>query len=276
MVATPIGNLEDMTLRALRVLKEVDLIAAEDTRHSRQLLNHFDIHTPLISYYREKEVERAEELVQRMLAGESIALVTDAGTPAISDPGAVLVRMARASGIPVVPVPGPCALTTALSAAGMEEGSFLFLGFPPAKKGQRQKLLATFTETPCPLVFYESPHRIAALLADILLVLGDREVFWARELTKMHEEFQVGTVAQLLARATNGQRNRGEFVLVVQPGKGQQAQGENLEELLSWYQHNTELSLKDVSCRIARDLGLSRSVVYQKALWVWAVSKDKS
>jgi len=276
VVATPIGNLEDMTLRALRVLREVDLIAAEDTRHTRQLLNHFDIQTPLVSYYREKEAERAEELAPRMLAGESVALVTDAGTPAISDPGAVLVRMARASGITVVPVPGPSALTTALSAAGMADGSFLFLGFPPARKGQRQKLLASLAETPWPLVFYESPHRIAAFLADILLVLGDREAFWARELTKMYEDLQAGAITQLLERVASGSKTRGEFVLVVQPGKKQEARGENLEELLSWYRRNTELSLKDVSQRIARDLGLSRSVVYQKALGVWADSQEQS
>ncbi len=275
VVATPIGNLEDITLRALRILKEVDLIAAEDTRHSRQLLNHFDIHTPLISYYREKEAERSEELVQRMLAGETIALVTDAGTPGISDPGAVLVQKARAVGVPVVPLPGPSALATALSAAGITDGSFLFLGFPPAKKGQRQKLLSTFKETPWALIFYESPHRIDALLADVLEILGDRQAFWARELTKIHEDLQAGSISQLLALAT-GRRNRGEFVLIIQPGFCQQVQGENLEEILLWYQQNTELSLKDVSGRIAKDLGLSRSDVYQKALKVWAATNEES
>jgi 16S rRNA (cytidine1402-2'-O)-methyltransferase len=275
VVATPIGNLEDITLRALRILKEVDLIAAEDTRHSRQLLNHFDIHTPLISYYREKEAERSEELVQRMLAGETIALVTDAGTPGISDPGAVLVQKARTVGVPVVPLPGPSALATALSAAGITDGSFLFLGFPPAKKGQRQKLLSTLKETPWALIFYESPHRIDALLADVLEILGDRQAFWARELTKIHEDLQAGSISQLLALAT-GRRNRGEFVLIIQPGFCQQVQGENLEEILLWYQQNSELSLKDVSGRIAKDLGLSRSDVYQKALKVWAATNEES
>jgi 16S rRNA (cytidine1402-2'-O)-methyltransferase len=275
MVATPIGNLEDITLRALRILKEVDLIAAEDTRHTRQLLNHFDIHTPLISYYREKEAERSDELVQRLLAGDTIALVTDAGTPGISDPGAVLVKAARLAGITIIPLPGPSALTTALSAAGITDSSFLFLGFPPARKGERQKFLSTVVEAPWALVLYESPHRIEALLADVLAVLGDRQAFWARELTKVYEDLQAGSISQLLALAT-GRKNRGEFVLIIQPGTIQQATGENLEEILLWYQQNTELSLKDVSQRVAKDLGLSRSHVYQKALELWAANTQES
>jgi len=276
VVATPIGNLEDITLRALRILKEVDLIAAEDTRHTKQLLNHFDIHTPLISYYREKEAERSEELVQKLLAGETIALVSDAGTPGISDPGAVLVKKAREAGVTIVPLPGPSALTAALSAAGIVDGTFLFLGFPPAKKGQRQKLLSAFVETPWALVFYESPHRIDALLADVLAVLGDRQAFWARELSKLYEDLQAGSISQLLALAT-GKKNRGEFVLIIQPGSSrQQAIGENVEEILLWYKENTELSLKDVSRQVAKDLGLSRSDIYQKALEVWAVTNEES
>jgi len=276
VVATPIGNLEDITLRALRILKEVDLIAAEDTRHTKQLLNHFDIHTPLISYYREKEAERSEELVQKLLAGDTVALVSDAGTPGISDPGAVLVKKAREAGITIVPLPGPSALTTALSAAGLTDGTFLFLGFPPARKGQRQKLLSTFVEAPWALVFYESPHRIDALLADVLAILGDRQAFWARELSKLYEDLQAGSISQLLELAT-GKKNRGEFVLIIQPGSSrQQATGENVEEILLWYKENTELSLKDVSRRIAKDLGLSRSDVYQKALEVWAETKEES
>ncbi len=276
VVATPIGNLEDITLRALRILKEVDLVAAEDTRHTKQLLNHFDIHTPLISYYREKEAERSEELVQKLLAGETIALVSDAGTPGISDPGAVLVKKAREAGVTIVPLPGPSALTAALSAAGLVDGTFLFLGFPPAKKGQRQKLLSTFVEAPWALVFYESPHRIDALLADVLAILGDRQAFWARELSKLYEDLQAGSISQLLALAT-GKKNRGEFVLIIQPGSGQQqATGENVEEILLWYKENTELSLKDVSRRIAKDLGISRSDIYQKALEVWAMTTEES
>jgi len=275
IVATPIGNLEDITLRALRTLKEVDLIAAEDTRHTRQLLNHFDIHTPLISYYREKEAERSDELIQRLLAGTTVALVSDAGTPGISDPGAVLVQKAMAAGITVVPVPGPSALTAALSVAGIIDGAFLFLGFAPAKKGQRQKFLSDFVEVPWSLILYESPHRIQALLVDVLEVLGDRQVFWARELTKLHEDLRMGSVSRLLEHAS-GQRSRGEFVLIIQPGVQQQVKGGDLEETLLWYQQHTEFSLKDASRRIAKDLGLSRSEVYQKALEVWSSTQEKS
>jgi len=275
VVATPIGNLEDITLRALRTLKEVDLIAAEDTRHTRQLLNHFEIHTPLISYYREKEAERSDELVHKMLSGVTIALVSDAGTPGISDPGAMLVQKARGAGIVIVPVPGPSALTAALSAAGIAESAFLFLGFAPPKKGQRQKFLSTFVESPWSLVLYESPHRIQGLLMDVLEILGDRQAFWGRELTKLYEDLQAGTISQLLERAST-QRNRGEFVLIIGPGVCRQVTGDDLEETLLWYQKNTEFSLKDVSQRVAKDLGLSRSDVYQKALQVWAASKDNS
>ena len=275
VVATPIGNLEDITLRALRTLKEVDLIAAEDTRHTRQLLNHFEIHTPLISYYREKEAERSDELVHKMLSGVTIALVSDAGTPGISDPGAMLVQKARGAGIVIVPVPGPSALTAALSAAGIAESAFLFLGFAPPKKGQRQKFLSTFVESPWSLVLYESPHRIQGLLMDVLEILGDRQAFWGRELTKLYEDLQAGTISQLLERASS-QRNRGEFVLIIGPGVCRQVTGDDLEETLLWYQKNTEFSLKDVSQRVAKDLGLSRSDVYQKALQVWAASKDNS
>ena len=275
MVATPIGNLEDITLRALRILKEVDLIAAEDTRHTKQLLNHFDIHTPLISYYREKEAERSEELVQKMLAGETIALVSDAGTPGISDPGAVLVKKARTAGITIVPLPGPSALTAALSAAGITDGTFLFLGFPPARKGQRQKLLSSFVDSSWSLVFYESPHRIQAFLADVLAILGDRQAFWGRELTKLYEDLQEGPVSHLLELAST-KKNRGEFVLIIHPGSSQQVTGESVEDILLWYKENTELSLKDVSRRVAKDLGVSRSNVYQMALELWAVSKEES
>ncbi|MBA3007341.1 MAG: 16S rRNA (cytidine(1402)-2'-O)-methyltransferase [Proteobacteria bacterium] len=276
VVATPIGNLEDITLRALRILQEVDLIAAEDTRHTKHLLNHFEIHTPLISYYREKEAERSEELVQKLLSGETIALVSDAGTPGISDPGAVLVKKARTAGITIVPLPGPSALTAALSAAGITDGSFLFLGFPPSKKGQRQKLLSSFVEAPWALVFYESPHRIQALLVDVLATLGDRQAFWARELSKVYEDLQAGSISQLLELAT-GKKNRGEFVLIVHPASTQQqATGKNVEEILLWYKENTELSLKDVSHRIANDLGISRSNVYQMALELWAATKEES
>ncbi len=273
IAATPIGNLEDITLRCLRILKEVDLIAAEDTRHTRKLLTHFDIQTPLISYYREKEAERSQQLVQRLLNGESIALVSDAGTPGISDPGAVLVTEARKAGVVVVPLPGASALSTALSAAGLSHPHFLFLGFPPSKKSQRRTLLTSLCNAPYPVVFYESPRRIQSLLSDILSTMGDRQAFWGRELTKLHEDLQAGSVSSLLELAS-GEKNRGEFVLVIEPGEALKVEGDNLSELLCWYRDNTSMSLKDVSRKLAADLGLSRSKVYQEALAIYQQEKD--
>jgi 16S rRNA (cytidine1402-2'-O)-methyltransferase len=268
ITATPIGNLEDITLRALRILKEVDVIAAEDTRHTRKLLTHFEITTPLISYYREREQERSVQLVNRIIAGESVALVSDAGTPGISDPGAVLVTLAHKRGLNIVPVPGPSALATALSVSGVTDSSFLFLGFAPSKKSQRKTLLTSLSDHPHPIVFYESPRRIQSLLTDILQIMGDRNGFWARELTKTHEDLQVGTIRELLDVASS-RNNRGEFVLIVHPGKLIKAEGNNVEELLTWYRDNTSLTLKDVSRKIASDLGLSRSAVYQNALIIY-------
>lgn len=268
VAATPIGNLEDITLRCLRVLQEVDLIAAEDTRHTRKLLTHFEISTPLVSYYRENEVQRSPQLLQRLMAGESIALVSDAGTPGISDPGAVLVARAHEAGIRIVPLPGASAIPTVLSAAGILNPHFLFLGFAPSKKSQRRTLLTSLSDAPWSLIFYESPRRIEGLLADILLIMGDRKALWGRELTKTHEELKKGSISSLLEQAS-AKTNRGEFVLVVEPGTTIKAEGENLQELLLWYRDNTSLSLKDVSRKLASDLGLSRSTVYQEALGIY-------
>ncbi len=268
IAATPIGNLEDITLRCLRVLKEVDLIAAEDTRHTRKLLTHFEISTPMVSYYREKEAERSVRLIQRLLAGEDIALVSDAGTPGISDPGAVLVAAAHKAHITVVPLPGPSAITTALSAAGISNPHFLFLGFAPSKKSQRRALLTSLVDSPWPLVFYESPRRIEGLLRDILNIMGDRSSFWGRELSKSYEDLKKESISVLLEHASS-QNNRGEFVLVVEPGTILKAEGENLQELLCWYRDNSSLSLKDVSRKISSDLGLSRSQVYKEALTIY-------
>ncbi|MDK9707397.1 MAG: 16S rRNA (cytidine(1402)-2'-O)-methyltransferase [Desulforhopalus sp.] len=268
IVPTPIGNLEDITLRALRILKEVDVIAAEDTRHTRNLLNHFGIATPLISYYREKEAERSEEILLRLQEGKNVALVSDAGTPAISDPGAVVVRRAHDLGLTVVPLPGASALTTALSGSGITSTGFLFLGFLPAKSGQRRKALSAVAACEYPVVFYESPHRIDDFLADALEILGERQAFWARELTKSFEDLQSGTLADLLAKSKEG-RNRGEFVVIICPGGKEEVQGQTVEELILWYRDNSELSLKDASRKLSSDLGLPRSQVYQLALDLW-------
>lgn len=268
IVPTPIGNLEDITLRSLRILKEVDLIAAEDTRHTKRLLNHFEINTPLISYYREKEVERSEEILSRLQEGQNIALVSDAGTPCISDPGAIVVQLLLENGLNVVPLPGPSALTTALSGSGMTSSGFLFVGFLPSKKGQRRKLLTSLAASEYPIVLYESPHRIDSLLNDAFEVFGERRSFWARELTKTFEDLQHGTLSSLLAKSREG-KNRGEFVLIIWPGVQEEVKGQTVEELILWYRDNSDLSLKDVSRRLASDLGISRSQIYQQALSLW-------
>jgi len=275
IVATPIGNLEDITLRAIRILREVDLIAAEDTRHTKKLLNHLGIRTPLISYYREKEQERGTVIIERLQNGENVALVSDAGTPAISDPGAILVQLAHEANIPVSPVPGASALGAAISCSGFTEGYFLFLGFPPAKSSQRRKLLTSLTHLEYPLVFYEAPRRVATFLQEALEILGDRETLWARELTKTYEELRKGLLSELL-RECSSENSRGEFVLVIGPGRQEKATGDNLTELLVWYRDHSELSMKDACRKLAQDLGLSRSLVYQQALGIWKAGKTSS
>ena len=271
IVPTPIGNLEDITLRALRILKEVDLIAAEDTRHSKKLLNHFGISTHLISYYREKEAEKSVHLIKMIKEGKNIALISDAGTPGISDPGAILVKNAHSESVTVIPLPGPSAVTTAMSASGYTGSGFLFIGFPPSKKGQRQKLLSSLVNSEYPIVFYESPRRVEAFLQEALNTYGEREAFWAREITKSYEDLEAGRLSDLLEKSKTGQI-RGEFVLIICPGQKDEVQGETIEELICWYRDNSELSLKDVSKKLAADLGVSKSVVYQQALSLW---KDK-
>jgi len=214
VVATPIGNLEDVTLRALRVLREVDLVACEDTRRTRALLTHFDIHKPTVSYYEHNKLARGRELLRELAGGRSIALVTDAGTPGISDPGILLVREARAHGVPVVPVPGPSALVTALSAAGLPADRFVFDGFLPVKPGKRLNRLKALRALETTVVLYESPHRIIATLGAIGEVYGEVELVVARELTKQFEEIVTATTAAHLVRLAASEP-RGEFTLVI-------------------------------------------------------------
>src|SRR5437762_13125271 len=195
LVATPIGNLEDITLRALRVLDQADLIACEDTRQTQKLLNYFGIRKRMISYHEHNEIGRTQELLGDLQQGARIALVSDAGMPGISDPGSIIIREALQRGIPVVPVPGPSALTTALVASGLETSSFRFFGFLPAKSGQRRTFLEQLKTVPETLVFYEAPHRMVETLQDLFIALGPaRRVVIARELSKVHEEFLRGTV----------------------------------------------------------------------------------
>ena len=214
LVATPIGNLEDITLRALRVLRECDVVAAEDTRRTGQLLKHFGIEKPLVSCFAFNEARRSEEILERLRRGERIALVTDAGSPGISDPGERVVRAARAAGLRVEPVPGPCALVAALTASGLPTDEFHFLGFLPHKSGQRRRQLEALQQVPGTLVLYESPYRIEKLLGELNAVFPTRTIVLARELTKKFEEFSSGLPAELLALATR-KTMKGEFVVLI-------------------------------------------------------------
>src|SRR5215471_2789987 len=211
IVATPIGNLNDISSRALQTLRDVDVIACEDTRQTVKLLNHFGIQKHMTSYHEFNEEQKAAELADQLAGTATIALVSDAGTPAIADPGYRLVRLCRQRGIPVVPIPGPNAAIAALAASGLPSAEFMFLGFLPSKKNARREKLAAIAKIACTLVFYEAPHRIAASLEDIQELLGDREVCLAREVTKIHEEFLFGKIS-----AVRQQVNAlGEFVIVV-------------------------------------------------------------
>lgn len=221
LCATPIGNLEDITYRVVRLLREVSLIAAEDTRHTRKLLAHFDIHTPLTAYHEHNKQVKGPELIGRLLAGEDIALVSDAGMPGISDPGADLVRLALAAGVTVVPVPGPNAALTALVASGLDTTTFTFVGFLPKTNKKRREWLAALASLPHTLIFYEAPHRLIATLNELREFLGDRPAVAGRELTKKFEEFVRGTLTSLLAHYQSHEP-RGEFTLIV-AGAGESA-----------------------------------------------------
>ncbi|MFB3884683.1 MAG: 16S rRNA (cytidine(1402)-2'-O)-methyltransferase [Thermodesulfobacteriota bacterium] len=214
IVSTPIGNLEDITLRALRILKEVDWVAAEDTRHTGLLLKHFGIQKPMTSYFEGNEMKKREWILSRLRQGDRIALVSDAGTPGISDPGFRLIRMAIENRIPVVPVPGPSAVIASLSVSGLPTDAFLFKGFLPHKSKRRKDLLKELEETRETLIFYESPHRLNETLRDILDILGDREIVLTRELTKMYEEILRGKVSEI--RNQVGERKwKGEITLII-------------------------------------------------------------
>lgn len=216
LVATPIGNLEDITLRALRVLRECDVVAAEDTRRTGQLLKHFGVSKPLLSYFQFNEAKRSEEIIERLRRGEKVALVTDAGSPGISDPGERVVKAAVAAGLRVEAVPGPCALVAALTASGLPTDEFHFVGFLPHKSGQRRKRLESLQGVAATLVLYESPHRIEKLLAELAALYPDRDLVLARELTKKFEEFLRGKPAEILAVASR-RTLKGEFVVLVSP-----------------------------------------------------------
>lgn len=258
LCATPIGNLDDMTFRAVETLKSVDFIAAEDTRHTRKLLTHFDIHTPLIHYDENNKSTVGRKIIERLIGGESAACVTDAGTPAISDPGADLVRLALEHNIKVVPIPGACAAINALIASGLETGSFIFVGFLPNKNfSDRLQSLKDRRET---LIFYEAPHRLSRTLEKLFEAFGARRVTLARELTKIHEEFIRGRLGSIAIDAP-----RGEFVIVVE-GAGEPTVEEIIDsDVLMFYNRLIDdgVERKDAMRRTAKQFGLSRRDVYQ-------------
>mgnify|MGYP003575238307 CR=1 FL=1 len=265
VVATPIGNLDDITLRALRILKEVDLIAAEDTRHTRNLLHHYDIRAPLTSYHEHNEKIEAAKLVEKLERGEKIALVSDAGTPAISDPGYRLVVEALRRGIQVIPLPGPAAVTAVLSASGLPTDRFVFVGFLPAKKQERETRLQSLRGEARTMVFYEAPHRLPASLADMLRILGDRQVVVAREVSKIHEEYLRGTMAEVISQL--GERDvRGEITVVVHGSSGEPSVSE--EELKAEIQRLVDdgVGVKQISELLGMRHGLAKREVYQLAL----------
>lgn len=268
VVATPIGNLQDITLRALEVLKAVDVIAAEDTRHTAGLLSHFAIQKKLVAVHEHNEHKAAEALLQRLQAGESIALVTDAGTPGISDPGAVVVDHLRDAGIVVVPIPGASAVIAALSAAGIAVNGFTFHGFLPASGAQRRKVLESFKAMPQTLVFYEAPHRVLESVADMAKVLGgERRLTIARELTKTFETFHRGPLSEAVAwLESDPNQQRGEFVLLVEPAPAVEVAGigEDAERVLKSLL--AELPLKQAVKLATEITGLKKNALYERAL----------
>jgi len=262
VVSTPIGNLEDITMRAVRILKEVALIACEDTRQTRKLLDHYGIATKAISYHDHNEQPRSAELVERLQAGESIALVSDAGTPLISDPGYRLVTAAIAAGIPVVPIPGASAALGALAAAGLATDAFRFCGFLPPKSGQRRKVLEAVRGEDCTLIFYEAPHRILEALADVEAVYGSRPVVVARELTKLHEEFLRGSAAEVRAALASRAAVKGEITLLI--GKGaDEVPSLPIEEAVEALEQQG-VPRMDAIKQVARERGLSKRDVYKQ------------
>ena len=266
LVATPIGNLEDITIRALNVLRNVDIIAAEDTRHTLGLLNHFEISKPLISYYKQNEKNKSELLINKLLEGKDIAVVSDAGTPGISDPGEEIVKCAIENNIEIIPIPGACAFVNALIASGMNTREFLFIGFLSAiKKDKKEKLEEIKYETRT-IILYEAPHKLKGTLEVILQILGNRKIVLARELTKIHEEFIRGYVEDILE---NIDEIKGEFVVLIEGNSESQKDVElsnlnnkSLEEHYQFYE-NQGIDKKEIIKRIAKDRNVNKNEIYK-------------
>ena len=269
LVATPIGNLEDITLRALRVLKEVDLIACEDTRQTQKLLSHYGIQTRTVSYHEHNEMTKAAELIVDLESGAKIALVTDAGMPGISDPGFRLIALAIRHHVPVVPIPGASAFLAALVASGLPTDSFRFSGFLPAKSGQRRKLLESVRESPRTQVFYEAPHRLLATLADVVEVLGsERHVVVAREVTKLHEEFLRGRAKEILEQLKSRGEVKGEITLLIakpetrdlRPETSNVTVAQRVKQIMSEDKVDEKSALK----KVAKERGIGKSEAYRE------------
>ncbi len=266
IVATPIGNLEDITFRAIKILKEADIIAAEDTRHTLQLLNHFEISKPLISYYKQIEEEKSDTLLDKIEAGKNIALVSDAGTPGISDPGAVIIKKAIERNINIVPVPGACAAINALICSGMSTDEFCFLGFLPVNTTEKRKKLEENEYETKTLIFYEAPHKLIKTLETMLEVLGDRNIVLCKELTKIHENFERGKISDILKEI---EEPKGEYVIIVQGADRSRQEKEaeerknlTLEEHYLYYEKQG-LEKKEIIKQIAKERGVSKNVIYQ-------------
>lgn len=272
LCATPIGNLEDMTFRAVRILKEVDVIAAEDTRNSVKLLNHFDIHTPMTSYHEFNKIDKGQYLVKRLLEGENIALITDAGMPGISDPGEELVRMCRDAGVPVTAVPGACACVTALVISGRPTRRFCFEAFLPTDKKERRAVLEELKTETCTSIIYEAPHRLVKTLQELLNELGDRKITVCKELTKKHETgFETTLKEAVLYYEQN--EPRGEYVLVLEGCSRQQMEQEaqdawkemSLGDHMKLYEEQG-MNRKDAMKQVAKDRGVGKREIYQALL----------
>ncbi|MDD4600091.1 Ribosomal RNA small subunit methyltransferase I [bioreactor metagenome] len=268
LCATPIGNLEDITFRVLNVLKQVDVIGAEDTRHTLKLLNHFEIHTPMISYHEHNKADRGPELVERLRSGQDVAIVSDAGMPGISDPGSDLVQLALEAGIKVTPLPGANAALAGLVCSGLDTRMFTFIGFLPKTTKKRRELISTLATNPYTLIFYESPHRLKATLAELAAGLGDRQAAAGRELTKKFEEFVRGSLTKLQEHFAMHQP-RGEFTLII-AGTGEEKapvpsdeedQSSPLEAVLNLVAQGT--NKKDAIRMVALKRGISKREVYQ-------------
>lgn len=266
IVSTPIGNLEDITLRALRVLKTVRIIAAEDTRHTQNLLQHYVIHTHQTSYHDHNKEEKGEILISKLKEGDDVALVSDAGTPGISDPGYYLINRAIEEGITVTPIPGPTASIAALSISGLPTDSFVFEGFLPAKRMARQKRLRELSAERRTMILFEAPHRLLASLKDIKEVLGDRRLVLTRELTKVFEEVLRGNVSGVI-RQIEGRKVKGEITIILE-GAAEKVEKEtaNLQDYLRRLMEDEGLSLKDAVTRASRDLSIPRNKAYKEAL----------